>query len=92
MQLERTKNAKRNFIFGVLYRFLMIILPFILRTVVIKYLGDLYAGTTSLFSSILNVLNLAELGIGISIVYCMYKPIAEGDDIKICAFRLIIYN
>ncbi len=85
MQLERTKNAKRNFIFGVLYRLLMIILPFILRTIVIKYLGSLYAGATSLFSSILSVLNLAELGIGTSIVYCMYKPIAEGDDDKICA-------
>ena len=85
MQLDRTKNAKRNFIFGVLYRLLMIILPFILRTIVINYLGDLYAGATSLFSSILSVLNLAELGIGTSIVYCMYKPIAEGDDDKICA-------
>ena len=85
MQLDRTKNAKRNFVFGVLYRLLMIILPFILRTIVIKYLGDLYAGATSLFNSILSVLNLAELGIGTSIVYCMYKPIAEGDDDKICA-------
>ena len=44
-----------------------------------------YLGLNSLFSSILQVLNLAELGIGSAMVYSMYKPIAEDDNITICA-------
>jgi hypothetical protein len=38
-----------------------------------------YAGLNSLFSSILSVLNLAELGVGTAMVYSMYKPIVDED-------------
>ena len=44
-----------------------------------------YLGLNSLFTSILQVLNLAELGVGSAMVYSMYKPIAEDDTAKICA-------
>ena len=44
-----------------------------------------YLGLNSLFTSILSVLNLAELGVGSALVFSMYKPIAEDDTEKICA-------
>lgn len=44
-----------------------------------------YVGLGSLFTSILQVLSFAELGIGSALVFSMYKPIAEGDDDKVCA-------
>ena len=40
---------------------------------------------SSLFTSILSMLSLAELGFGGALVYSMYKPIAENDTKSICA-------
>lgn len=85
MIIERTKNATRNIIFGILLRIYQIIIPFILRTVLIYTLGMDYLGLDSLFVSILQILNLAELGVGSAMVFSMYKPIIEDDEITICA-------
>ncbi len=65
-------------------RFVSILFPFVLRTVMIQMLGAGYLGLNSLFSAILQVLNLAELGFSEAIVYSMYKPIADNDRKKIC--------
>ena len=51
----------------------------------IYFMGVQYLGLNSLFTSILQVLNLAELGVGSAMVYSMYKPIAEDDNTEICA-------
>lgn len=85
MKLERTKNALRNILWGFVNKVITIVLPFINRTIMIYLMGDQYVGLGSLFASILSVLNLAELGIGSALVYNMYKPIAEGDEDRICA-------
>lgn len=58
---------------------------FIMRTVLIKYLGEVYLGLDSLFVSILEILSLTELGIGSAMVYSMYKPLAENDTAAVCA-------
>ena len=44
-----------------------------------------YMGLGSLFTSILQVLNLAELGFSSAITFSMYKPIAQGDEETVCA-------
>ncbi|MBR4329805.1 MAG: polysaccharide biosynthesis protein, partial [Candidatus Riflebacteria bacterium] len=41
-------------------------------------------GLNSLFTSVLQVLNLTELGVSSALVYSMYKPIAEDNKEKIC--------
>lgn len=82
---SRTKNAARNAISGVFNRAVGLLIPFVLRTALIKVLGEQYLGLSNLFSSILQVLNLADLGFSSAIVYNMYKPIAEGDDQTVCA-------
>ncbi|WP_026488347.1 lipopolysaccharide biosynthesis protein [Butyrivibrio sp. XBB1001] len=85
MKIQRTKNASRNVLFGSIQKVYQIIMPFIMRTLMIYYMGIEYAGLNNLFSSILQVLNLAELGIGAALVCSMYAPIAEDDTDKICA-------
>jgi len=80
---SRTKNASRNILFGLIYKCLNIIMPFITRTIMIYTLGTKFLGLNSLFTSILQVLNLAELGFSNAIIYSMYKPIAENDKTKI---------
>lgn len=84
-KIERTKNASRNIFFGVTLKIYQILVPFLMRTAMIYLMGVQYLGLNSLFTSILQVVNLAELGVGSAMVYSMYKPIAEDDDITICA-------
>lgn len=92
MKIERTKNATRNMIFGWIQSIYSMIMPFATRTAMIYFLGVEYLGLNSLFTSVLSVLNLAELGVGSAMVYSMYKPIAEDNTEKICALmRLYRY-
>lgn len=84
MKLERSKNAVRNIVFGGILKVYQIIIPFAMRTLMLYVLGVQYLGLNSLFTSILQVLNLAELGVGGAMVYSMYKPIVDNDKNKIC--------
>jgi len=72
-------------IFGMILKVYQILLPFFMRTSIIYCLGVEYLGLNSLFTSILQVLNLAELGVGSAMIFSMYKPIVEDDDATICA-------
>lgn len=79
MRIRRTENALRGAFWGTILKIYQIIMPFIIRTVIIYYLGIEYVGLNSLFTSLLSVLNLAELGVGSAMVFSMYKPIANDD-------------
>ena len=79
MEESRTKRVSINIVFGLISKLCSIIFPFITRTVLIYSLGTKYLGLNSLFTAILQVLNLSELGIGSALVYNMYKPMAEKN-------------
>lgn len=85
MKINRTKNAKRNISWGVIERIFSLLFQFISRTVIIKILGEDFLGLSSLFTSLLQVLNMAELGFSSAIIFNLYKPIAENDEKTICA-------
>lgn len=85
MKLNRTKNAVRNSFYGTLNFTYTTIAPFIMRTLMLYYLGVEYTGLNGLFASILQVLNLTELGVGQAMNYSMYRAIADDDDDRICA-------
>lgn len=85
MRIAKTKNAIKGSLWGIAYRIVCTIFPFIIRTIIIKEFGEKYLGLNSLFTSILHVLNLSELGLTNSIVYSMYKPIADDDYEKLSA-------
>ena len=85
MKIERTKNAVRNLIFKGLFQIVNVLIPFVMRTVILRFLGVEYLGLNGLFRSILSILNLAELGVGSAMVFSTYKPIAEDDGDTICA-------
>ena len=71
--------------FGVVAKIYNLLLPFVMRTLLIYTLGMAYTGLNSLFTSILSVLSLAELGVGSAMTFSMYKPIAEDDTATVCA-------
>lgn len=91
MQKNRTFYAKRNIVFGTVNKLITMLLPFAIRTLTIQKLGAEYLGLGSLFTSILQTLSVAEMGFSSAIVFKMYKPLADGDNDKICAL-LALYR
>ena len=72
----RIANSIKNTKYAVISQIITVILKFICQSVFIKYLGIEYLGVNGLFSNILTILGLAELGIGTAIIYNLYKPLA----------------
>ena len=81
---SRTKNTVRNIVTGLVNQAVSIVLPFVNRTIILWSLGAEFTGLSGLFSSILSVLGLAELGFNTAIVYSLYKPMSEHDEKKVC--------
>ena len=75
----RSLNFLKNFFLGSLGQVLTALFNFVVRTVFIYTLSEAYLGVNGLLSSVLSVLNLANLGIDAAIIYAMYKPVAEKD-------------
>lgn len=80
MRLKIAHNAKRGIIYGMISKVVSLLLPFFAQNIMINALGSEYLGVKGLFTSILQVFSLAELGFGSAIVYSMYKPIADGNE------------
>lgn len=79
----RIRNSVINMISSASGQIVTIILSFITRTIFIRYLSVEYLGLNGLFSNILTLFSLANLGIGSAITYSLYKPIAENDANKV---------
>lgn len=84
MQFNRKKTTIKNAVWGILNRIIAIIGPFLVRTLIIYELGVDYLGLNSLFSSILQIFNMVDLGFGSAIAFCLYKPVANDDKKTIC--------
>lgn len=95
MSESRIVKSSYNAIFGILYQIVVLVFSFVSRTIFIRILGSEYLGINGLFSNILTVLSLAELGFSSAINYSLYKPIADHDVHKIAAlmnfFKKIYY-
>jgi len=92
---SRQANALLASSSGVLLQMVQIIGSFVYRTVFLMFLSKEYLGINGLFSNVLQLFSLAELGIGSAILYSMYKPFAQQDIEKIGAlirFYKTVYN
>ena len=78
----RTEYSARNTTVGVFSRVSAILMGFIARVVFTHTLSSDYVGINGLFSDILNILALSELGVGTAVSFALYKPIADGDEEK----------
>lgn len=83
MNDSRTSNSIKNSLSAVIANSCAIIIGFVAQAIFIRILGAEYLGLNGLFTNILTMLGLFELGIGNAIVYNMYKPIANKDTEKI---------
>ncbi len=91
----RTHNSLRNMIVGISTHVLTALFSFVSRTVFVRILGVQYLGISGLFSNILTMLALSDLGVYTVMVYSLYAPIANRDHDKIRAlirFFQRLYN
>lgn len=95
MKKGRSDKAIRNTSIAIIIHIANVLLKFGVRFVFIKTLGKEYLGVNGVFSSIISILSLAEMGLGTAIIYDMYKPAEENDyqrlNALICLFKRI-YN
>ena len=79
----RSQNSIKNTIVSILMSIITILIGLVTQKIFIKILGTEYLGINGLFTNILSMLAIAELGIGSAIIYSLYKPIAENNKEKI---------
>ena len=82
---SRTEYTILNTLTGMGGYFLNTVLGFVCRMVFVQCLSADYLGVNGLFTNILSMLSLAELGIGSAVVYALYKPLAQNDEEKIAS-------
>ena len=77
--MSEAKNLTKNLKYTMLSEAILAVLKFVTRWIFIFFLGKEYLGLSGLFTDILSMLSLAELGFGISVTYSLYRPAAQGD-------------
>ena len=87
MEQSRRKNYYRNISTGMVLKCVNMVTSFVNRTVFIYTLGAAYLGVSGLFTDILSIFSLAELGIGNAITFHLYKPLATDDKEEIKSLR-----
>ncbi len=80
---SRSAKSVRNVATGLVNKVLMMILAFATRTIFIRLLGAEYTGISSLYTNILSVLSLAEMGIGNVLMFYLYGALKDNDEKKI---------
>lgn len=81
----RIKNSIKNIYMSILTQIIITLLGFVSRNIFLSSLGTEYLGINGLLTNVLSMLSLVEGGIGTSIIYNLYKPLAEEDEPKIIA-------
>ena len=79
----RKKNSIRNIIVALILNTINILIGFVAQKIFINTLGQTYLGINGLFTNIISMLSIADLGIGAAITYNLYKPIAEDNKERI---------
>lgn len=95
MEKGRTKRSIINIGFNFANQIITLALSFVSRTVFIHTLGVEYLGINGLFTDVLGILSMADLGFNTAMVYSFYKPLAENDIKKLTAlttFYKRVYN
>lgn len=83
MDKGRSAKSLQNVSTGLINKLLMMVLAFATRTIFIRLLGAEYTGISSLYTNILSVLSLAEMGIGNVLMFYLYEALKEQDEEKI---------
>ncbi len=86
----RTVNSVKNIYISIVTQIIITLLGFLSRKVFLDSLGTEYLGVNGLLTNVLSMLTLVEGGIGASITFNLYKPLAEKNEEKVIALVQLI--
>lgn len=75
----RTELSVKNSIFATIMIVIKILITFLAQKIFVLILDAEYLGANGLFTNVIGLLSLAELGFGQAIIFNLYKPIANDD-------------
>lgn len=90
MAESRLNKSIKNLQTAWIGQFLNILAKFVMRRFFVRYISDEYLGLDAVFTNIIGLMNLAELGIGSAVFYALYKPLAEHDEDKILGIMQLL--
>jgi O-antigen/teichoic acid export membrane protein len=88
----RVYNSVKNFGYGMLTYAISILISFLVRGAFISCLSIEYLGIEALFTGILTILSLGELGFGVVMNQALYAPLAQNNHQKIAAYLNLYAN
>ena len=77
--MARTQNSIRNVLSAMVGQLGGILVNLLARVFFLHYLNQTYLGLNGLFTNVLTMLSLVELGVGPAMAYSLYKPLADHD-------------
>lgn len=78
--MKRVERSWKNFYYGIISQGISSLMSFVIRFVLIRTLGMQAVSLNGLFTEVIAMLSLAELGVGSAIVYHLYGPLKEKDE------------
>ena len=73
---SRTQKSEEDLRWGAIYQVVYILVMFITRVVILKYLGLISLSINNLFTQVISLLSITEAGLSQCVTYRMYKPLA----------------
>ena len=87
--MSRLRSSIKNLSTAIVGQIFGIIIGFLSRIIFLRYLNEEYLGLNSLFTNILTIFSLIELGIGPAMNFSLYKPLAEGNILQIKSLMVL---
>ncbi len=90
--MQRTRRSILNVFVTLSTNAIILVTAFIVQKILIMKLGSDYNGINGLFTSVISMMSLTDLGIGSAIIYHLYRPAAEADYDVICSLLRFYRN
>lgn len=90
--MQRTRRSILNVLVTLSTNAIILVTAFIVQKILIMKLGSDYNGINGLFTSVISMMSLTDLGIGSAIIYHLYRPAAEADYDIICSLLRFYRN
>lgn len=79
-----------NISISVGFKLATLVMALVTQRILIRHCGNAINGLNALYMSTVDLLAVAELGIGSAITFCMYKPVVEGDRDQVSALYFLL--
>ena len=83
--MSRTENSLINALTGVGGIGTKMAFRFLIQTIFVYCLGSEYVGLKGFLQNVVGFLNITELGLGVAVVYSLYRVISDDNKLQVAA-------